>query len=966
MARTSPAHIAAMTTDQVQRSVHELEIHRKELELQNEALRQAQQQLQESEDRYRRLTEAVTDYVYRVRVEHGRAVETIHGASCHAVTGYTAQEFASDRMLWIAMVPPEDRAIVEQQVARILSGQDAAPIEHRIRRQDGQIRWLLSTVSPQHDDQGRLIAYDGLLRDITERRQAEEALRQLNEELEQRVDARTADLRRRTDQLAQQSAELETREREFRTLAANVPALFAYVDHEQRYRYVNHRYEELFRQPAAQIVGTTVEQLLGPRHYEFVRPRVEAALSGQEVTYEANFDFADGKHVMHVNYVPDVDEHGYVQGFFMLLTDITALKRAEQQVKRLAAAVSGGAKAHPLGIVFRYGGAVLAVVAATGLRWLLQDYFGTGVAFITFFPTVAVVALMAGGGPGVLATVLSAAVAKAWIAFGTGPAGEPLAMGLFISSGLIISTMAELLHRARRREVAVLAEQVAERKQANETLQRRVTEQTREIQLLAKAIAHLADGVVITDDPLDWPRARIRFVNEAMCRISGYTADELVGQTPRVLHGEHPDGALLGRLNSELAAGHPFLCEVVHYRKDGTPYDAEVFITPLLDSEGHRTNFVSIHRDISGRKRAEAALREGEERLRAILNTAADAIITIDRRGIIDHVNPATVKMFGFTPDELIGHNVSMLMPPPYGDEHDDYIKRYRETGEARIIGIGRELVGRRKDGSTFPADLAVSEVGELGLFTGVIRDISDRKELQKQVLEIAAEEDRWIGHELHDGIQQEVTAMELFAGTLRDSLDTAAGKELEGKTAWLFEEAAFEKLRETADKLCKGLAETHAHVQQLSHGIMPVQVDAHGLNSALAELAAATDALPNVTCRFESPEVVKVADNTTATHLYRIAQEAVNNALRHSQGDEIRIGLARQDDQLILEVSDNGVGIDPAIRMRVGVAGGKTGIGLRAMHYRAGLIGATLHIARRKEGGTRVRCIVRPTTNDQ
>jgi signal transduction histidine kinase len=300
-----------------------------------------------------------------------------------------------------------------------------------------------------------------------------------------------------------------------------------------------------------------------------------------------------------------------------------------------------------------------------------------------------------------------------------------------------------------------------------------------------------------------------------------------------------------------------------------------------------------------------------------------------------------------------------MLMPPPYCDEHDGYVARYLDTGEARIIGIGREVTGRRKDGSTFPVDLAVSEVEHLNLFTGIIRDISDRKELQKQVLEIAAQEDRRIAHELHEGIQQEVTAMELFAGGLRDKLDALKSKDIEGKETRLLEEAEFLSLRKTTDKLCKGLAEAHRHVQEVSRGIVPVQIDAHGLNSALTELASSTDALQDVTCHFWAPELVELADNTTATHLYRIAQEAVNNALRHAQCDEIHISLARRNGQLILQVSDNGIGIHPNISSTVGVLAGTKGIGLRAMHYRAGLIGATLYVGRKEEGGTEVKCTV-------
>ena len=124
------------------------------------------------------------------------------------------------------------------------------------------------------------------------------------------------------------------------------------------------------------------------------------------------------------------------------------------------------------------------------------------------------------------------------------------------------------------------------------------------------------------------------------------------------------------------------------------------------------------------------ALHAAEAMYEAILDATVDAIITIDSKGIVQSVNRAAVKMFGYTAGETIGQNVSMLMPDPYATEHDDYLKRYLETGEARIIGIGREVTGRRKNGQTFPMDLAVGEARFDGrvMFTGIIRDITAAK----------------------------------------------------------------------------------------------------------------------------------------------------------------------------------------------------------------------------------------------
>ena len=129
-----------------------------------------------------------------------------------------------------------------------------------------------------------------------------------------------------------------------------------------------------------------------------------------------------------------------------------------------------------------------------------------------------------------------------------------------------------------------------------------------------------------------------------------------------------------------------------------------------------------------------------QERLRAILETAVEGIITIDERGIVESMNPAAEKIFGFAAAEVIGKNVSCLMPSPYREEHDSYMANYQRTGRAKIIGIGREVVGRRKDGSLFPMDLAVSEVrlAQRRLFTGFVRDITDRKKAEVRLEELA------------------------------------------------------------------------------------------------------------------------------------------------------------------------------------------------------------------------------------
>jgi PAS domain S-box-containing protein len=156
-----------------------------ELETSEEDRKRAEEALRKSEERYRHITAAVTDYIFTVHTEDGHPVETVHGPACVAVTGYTPEEYASDPYLWFRMVHEKDRSAVQGQATQVLLGQDTQPIEHRIRRKDGVVRWVRNTLVPHYDIQGKLVSYDGLISDITERRRAEEEKEKLEAQLQQ-------------------------------------------------------------------------------------------------------------------------------------------------------------------------------------------------------------------------------------------------------------------------------------------------------------------------------------------------------------------------------------------------------------------------------------------------------------------------------------------------------------------------------------------------------------------------------------------------------------------------------------------------------------------------------------------------------------------------------------------------------------------------------------------------------------
>ncbi len=230
---------------------------------------------------------------------------------------------------------------------------------------------------------------------------------------------------------------------------------------------------------------------------------------------------------------------------------------------------------------------------------------------------------------------------------------------------------------------------------------------------------------------------RIVEANPAYQRMLGYTADELAGRT--IFDLTHPDDLEINRqLYAEMLAGRrsSYQIEKRFVRKDGSSFWGRLTAYPLQEEGERATHHIGMVEDVSDRRWVQGALEESTERLQAVLNAALDGIVLIDTAGIIRSANPAVRKMFGYASDELLGQNVKLLIPQPWREEHDGYLARYVATGEARIIGIGRQVEGRRRDGSIFPLDLAVSEVrqgGEL-FFLGTLRDITERLRLESEI----------------------------------------------------------------------------------------------------------------------------------------------------------------------------------------------------------------------------------------
>jgi PAS domain S-box-containing protein len=328
----------------------------------------------------------------------------------------------------------------------------------------------------------------------------------------------------------------------------------------------------------------------------------------------------------------------------------------------------------------------------------------------------------------------------------------------------------------------------------------------------------------------------------------------------------------------------------------------------------------------------EQAIDQQAETFQILAETSREGIVLAGTDGIIQFVNPAVEKLFGYRHGELIGQTVKRLMPPEHSQVHDKYMKNYLQSGIPKIIGKGRQLMAQRKDGKRFPIYLSIGDINtsHARLFAGVIVDISEQQQLQREVLEIPVSEQRRIGQELHDGLGQQLTGLGLLATSL---LNKASKPE-----------------HELATKLASGLQEAISQVRALSRGLMPVDIDAEGFMNSVQNLIVDIRSQSDISILLNIKDRVKISDNTSAMHLYRIVQEALNNAIKHADASKIEVGMGIEGRRGCLLIRDNGKGLDVA-------PGQSTGLGLRIMRHRCGLIDAELQINTSYGEGTEIKC---------
>ncbi len=337
--------------------------------------------------------------------------------------------------------------------------------------------------------------------------------------------------------------------------------------------------------------------------------------------------------------------------------------------------------------------------------------------------------------------------------------------------------------------------------------------------------------------------------------------------------------------------------------------------------------------DISERKRAEEELRRKEEEFKALVTNSPDLIARYNLEGQLVYVNPAFERLAQMPRDQILGRTYRELgVPEHLCQSWEEELRRAIKLGEEISFDFDVDgLFGLRHFNGRFVPEFDAQ--GKVVSLLGVGVDITDRKNLQSELMTVVEHEQRRIGQDLHDDVGQELTGVGLMADALAHALEKQGLPEAERVA----------KIRSHLDNI-------QDRVRSLSQGLIPVEVDAQGLVAALKSLTDRMNSLDGIQFSFTCDRSVGIADNRVATYLYRIAQEAIANATRHAEAGQIDVTLTQDPESITLDIQDDGIGPPEAVQKA-------PGMGLKIMRYRAGLIGGTLEIGPADEGGTRVRC---------
>jgi PAS domain S-box-containing protein len=873
-------------------------------------LQAANAALTESEERYRSLVNNLTVGVYRNKpgLQGGFVQANFALARLH---GYDSVEELQKVRVADLYQDPRDRG---EFLANLKRQGTLRNYEVRLKKKDGTPIDASVNATAQFGPNGEIDWIDGMLEDITERKKAEEALR--------------------------------VSEERYRTLAESSPDAIFILDRDIRVQYVNSTAAALWRRQPKDLIGLTQAELFpseaAQRQSRVVRNVIEMCSTVRREMPQA---FPVGDQWIEVRLAPLFDAQGKVTSVMGIARNITERKRAEQQLSEALDLNQKMIAASPMGIsAFKASGECVfandasARILGGSLSEVREDNFRR---------------LEAWRDCGLLQ------LADEVLSHGQGRSGEVSRTTRFGKTISLDCHLAPFVSNGQP-HLLFMALDISERKRAEEALK-----------MQSLVLQNMAEGALLVG-----PDQTILFANSALESMFRYEPGELIGRQVSALNAWPPEET--ARFNAAVMrateAGGVWLGQYENRRKDGTLFTSESRVIRL--TLGGQDHFISVQQDVTERKLAESLLR-------AQRDVGVSLSLTSDMTMALKHLLDIAVQIGG-----LDCGGVYLLNP--YTQElalaarhglSDSFVRWAAhfsaDSPQAKLVEQGRSVFDTYqnlpvhhnatglREGLRAIAIIPLSHnrriIGALNLASHTAEEIpaqarivietiaaqaagaiarigaeTERHRLEHQLLEISDREHARMGQDIHDGLCQHLVSLAFDANSLRSQL--AAAHRPEAKTA-----------SRIADYLDQAITET----RQLSRGLFPVRLAREGLPSALEELAEATRERFKIPCRFASAGPVAVESSIVATHLYRIAQEAVSNAVKHSRAKSIGIRLRARGGVLELSVADDGQGLSAGRRKEA------TGMGLHIIEYRARTIGGDVRIGPGRRGGTKVSCCV-------
>ena len=878
--------------------------------------KRAEEALRESEERFRQLAESIREVFWMTDI---RKNETIYiSPGYESVWGRSCQSLYDSPRDWVDAIHSEDRHRVLEAALKKQSIGDYNEI-YRIVRPDGTIRWIHDRAFPIRNEQGEVYRVTGIAEDITDWKSAEAKLATLAHAVES------------TDEM------------------------ICITDLDDKFTFANPAFLRGYGYTEAEIIGKTPHILFSPQNpptlmAEILKKTREGGWHG-EVT-DRRKDGTDFPISLGTSQIRNSE--GQVIGLIGVARDITERKRAEKQSAALSSL------SHRLSAATTPANAaeIIMETASTLIGWDAGyvDLYSVGGGKIIPVLTMDTIAgrrvpvepprliteptalmqLVAAQGSKLVNSADDLSMAVAAVPFGDTQRRSASRMYVPIQSGgesLGVLSIQSYTPQAYSQQDLRLLQTLADRC-GDALLRIEMTEALREAEAKYRAIFENATEGIYQYTP----EGSYLSANPALAKMFGFESpSELVTTISDMARQTFVRPEKWTEFRQMLETrGTVKGFEAERYRKDGSRFWMSINGHMVGDAQGRALYYEGTNQDITERKRAETVLRESEEKFRTLFESAPIGMALHDANGKYLQTNQAYQRMLGYTDEELRSSSVRRITYP------DDVIEGQRLFGEFRDGKLERYQREKRyihKDGHLVWAQASASALrnnkSELIYIISMVEDITERKELEQEVLETSANERRRVGHELHDGLGQYLAGIAFKAKALEQTL--VAESLPHGAEA-----------KELAALVSNAISQTRS----LARGLDPIEVETIGLQAALQNLAVETQKFFNISCQFRCADSSLTVEPQSSLTLYRVVQEAIHNGITHGDARSIEIELRADGPNLSLRIRDDGAGFQPEHARQ-------HGIGLRVMHYRARSLGGNLRISSRPQQGTEIFCVV-------